>query len=102
MTTQTQVPATGFAIPKFAQDIVAGTVGGWAQVVVGHPFDTIKVRMQTQPNPPIYNNAVDCFRSLVKEEGVSWIENQNGVTPKDKNLTSIISPKVFIEVSPHH
>jgi hypothetical protein len=35
MTTQTQVPATGFAIPKFAQDIVAGTVGGWAQVVVG-------------------------------------------------------------------
>ncbi|KAJ2964688.1 hypothetical protein NQZ79_g461 [Umbelopsis isabellina] len=69
MTTQTQVPAAGFAVPKFAQDIIAGTIGGWAQVVVGHPFDTIKVRMQTQPNPPVYNNAVDCFRALVKEEG---------------------------------
>jgi hypothetical protein len=25
------------------REIVAGTVGGWAQVVVGHPFDTVKV-----------------------------------------------------------
>ncbi|KAL0076048.1 mitochondrial carrier domain-containing protein [Phycomyces blakesleeanus] len=59
----------GFAIPKLAQDLIAGTAGGWAQVVVGHPFDTLKVRLQTQPSPPIYKNAMDCFRSLVKQEG---------------------------------
>lgn len=35
MTTQTTVPTTSFAIPKFAQDVIAGTIGGWAQVVVG-------------------------------------------------------------------
>jgi hypothetical protein len=35
MTTQTTVPTTSFAIPKFAQDLIAGTIGGWAQVVVG-------------------------------------------------------------------
>lgn len=35
MTTQTTVPNTNFAIPKFAQDLIAGTIGGWAQVVVG-------------------------------------------------------------------
>lgn len=37
----------------------------------GHPFDTLKVRLQTQPSPPIYRNAVDCFQKLVKAEGVS-------------------------------
>ncbi|CAO3614174.1 unnamed protein product [Cunninghamella blakesleeana] len=58
-----------FAIPKLAQDLIAGTIGGWAQVVVGHPFDTLKVRMQTQPSPPIYKNAMDCFNQLVKSEG---------------------------------
>ena len=29
------------AIPKLAQDLIAGTVGGWAQVVVGNPKSTI-------------------------------------------------------------
>ncbi|KAI8639562.1 mitochondrial carrier domain-containing protein [Parasitella parasitica] len=56
-------------IPKLAQDLVAGTIGGWAQVVVGHPPDTIKVRLQTQPSPPIYSSAMDCVRKLIKEEG---------------------------------
>lgn len=59
------------AIPKVAQDLIAGTVGGWAQVIVGQPLDTIKVRLQTQPSPPIYRNATDCFSQLVKQEGVS-------------------------------
>jgi solute carrier family 25 carnitine/acylcarnitine transporter 20/29 len=26
---------SSFAIPKLAQDLIAGTIGGWAQVVVG-------------------------------------------------------------------
>lgn len=26
---------TTFAVPKLAQDLIAGTIGGWAQVVVG-------------------------------------------------------------------
>lgn len=58
------------AIPKLAQDLIAGTVGGWAQVLVGQPLDTIKVRIQTQPSPPIYRNATDCFQQLVRTEGV--------------------------------
>lgn len=57
------------AIPELAQDLIAGTIGGWAQVIVGHPPDTIKVRLQTQPNPPIYSGAMDCVRKLLKEEG---------------------------------
>lgn len=55
--------------PPLVQELVAGTFGGWAQVVVGHPFDTLKVRLQTQPDPPKYRNAFDCFKTIVREEG---------------------------------
>ncbi|KAG0007467.1 hypothetical protein BGZ80_004633, partial [Entomortierella chlamydospora] len=34
-----------------------------------HPFDTLKVRLQTQPNPPKYSGAMDCLRVTLKEEG---------------------------------
>ncbi|ORZ00003.1 mitochondrial carrier domain-containing protein, partial [Lobosporangium transversale] len=58
-----------FVLPTWVNDVVAGTVGGWAQVISGHPFDTLKVRLQTQPNPPKYKGAMDCLRMTIKEEG---------------------------------
>ncbi|MBM6385097.1 MAG: MC/SLC25 family protein [Paenibacillus sp.] len=85
-------------IPKVAQDLIAGTVGGWAQVIVGQPLDTIKVRLQTQPSPPLYKNATDCFRQLVKQEGVKL--KQTSILKKKKKsfvLTYILnSLKVYI------
>lgn len=58
-----------------AIDLFAGTMGGVAQVVVGHPLDTIKVRMQTQVHvagqPPKYSGMVDCISKLVKGEGAA-------------------------------
>ncbi|KAG0251896.1 hypothetical protein DFQ27_008440 [Actinomortierella ambigua] len=66
------------ALPSWVNDIVAGTVGGWAQVVSGHPFDTLKVRLQTQPNPPKYHGAMDCLRQTLKEEGPAGL--YRGVT----------------------
>jgi hypothetical protein len=40
---------------QVAKDVFAGTMGGIAVTMVGHPFDTIKVRLQTQPmDKPIY------------------------------------------------
>ncbi|RKP10218.1 mitochondrial carrier domain-containing protein [Thamnocephalis sphaerospora] len=51
------------------REFVAGTMGGWAQVVVGHPFDTLKVRLQTQTHPPRFHNGMDCLRVTLKEEG---------------------------------
>jgi solute carrier family 25 carnitine/acylcarnitine transporter 20/29 len=53
-----------------ARDIFAGTVAGVTVTLVGHPFDTLKVRLQTQPtNPPLYNGLVDCFQKTLKWEG---------------------------------
>lgn len=66
-------------LPQLAQDVIAGTFGGWAQVLVGQPLDTIKVRLQTQPSPPIYRNATDCFRQLIKQEGPKGL--YRGVAP---------------------
>ncbi|KAI8058075.1 mitochondrial carrier domain-containing protein [Syncephalis plumigaleata] len=54
----------------YIREIVAGTVGGWAQVVVGHPFDTVKVRLQTQSQPPRFHGPLDCVRKTVTREGV--------------------------------
>merc|ERR1712065_24924 len=60
-----------------AKDLVAGAVGGIAQVVTGHPLDTIKVRLQTQTPLPDgsfkYNGFVDCTKTMLKEEGVSGL-----------------------------
>ncbi|KAF8728183.1 hypothetical protein HU200_018770 [Digitaria exilis] len=57
-----------------AKDLTAGTVGGAAQLVVGHPFDTIKVKLQSQPSPPPgqpprYAGAVDAVRQTLATEG---------------------------------
>ncbi|KAG7389635.1 hypothetical protein PHYPSEUDO_010032 [Phytophthora pseudosyringae] len=50
-------------------DLTAGTVGGIAGVVVGQPFDTVKVRLQTYSK--YYNGAIDCARQTLKHEGFS-------------------------------
>lgn len=50
--------------------ITAGTVGGMATVVVGHPMDTIKVRMQAQSGAAkMYSGAIDCLVKTYKTEG---------------------------------
>uniref|UniRef100_A0A7M4FGM5 Solute carrier family 25 member 20 n=1 Tax=Crocodylus porosus TaxID=8502 RepID=A0A7M4FGM5_CROPO len=55
------------------KNFFAGGFGGVCLVFVGHPLDTIKVRLQTQPKPqagqsPLYSGTFDCFRkTLVRE-----------------------------------
>lgn len=57
-----------------AKDLTAGTVGGAAQLIVGHPFDTIKVKLQSQPvpppgQPPRYSGAIDAVKQTLGAEG---------------------------------
>jgi ornithine carrier protein len=45
-------------------------MGGFIGKLVEFPFDTIKVRLQTQPLDQIrYKNAWDCVRKMVCNEG---------------------------------
>lgn len=55
-------------------DLTAGTVAGVAQLAVGHPFDTIKVKLQNMPvtspgGAPLYTSALDATRKTVAAEG---------------------------------
>ncbi|KAJ7295652.1 hypothetical protein O6H91_14G053300 [Diphasiastrum complanatum] len=57
-----------------AKDLAAGTLAGAAQLLVGHPFDTIKVKLQSQPvpppgQPPVYAGAMDAVKKTLAAEG---------------------------------
>lgn len=57
-----------------AKDLLAGTMAGAAQLLVGHPFDTIKVKLQSQPRPspgelPKYSGAMDAVKKTLVSEG---------------------------------
>ena len=66
------------------KDLIAGTGAGAAQLVVGFPFDTIKVKLQNMPRPapgesPLYTSAVDALRKTVAEQGSSGLFKGMGV-----------------------
>ncbi|PHT59855.1 hypothetical protein CQW23_02218 [Capsicum baccatum] len=57
-----------------AKDLTSGTIGGATQLIIGHPFDTIKVKLQSQPTPlpgqhPKYSGAIDAIRQTVAAKG---------------------------------
>ena len=47
-------------------NLFAGGLGGLCSLVVGYPFDTVKVRLQTSSN---YSSAIDCLKKIVIGEG---------------------------------
>ncbi|THH29269.1 hypothetical protein EUX98_g4925 [Antrodiella citrinella] len=53
---------------KTIKDLTAGTAGGIAQVLVGQPFDIVKVRMQTSAKGT-YAGMLDCAGRILKQEG---------------------------------
>ncbi|KAI9742312.1 MAG: hypothetical protein M1818_004212 [Claussenomyces sp. TS43310] len=57
---------------------VAGVFSGIAKLTVGHPFDTIKVRLQTS-TPSQFNGPLQCLLQTVRKEGVLGL--YKGATP---------------------
>ncbi|ORY67229.1 mitochondrial carrier domain-containing protein [Pseudomassariella vexata] len=49
-----------------AKDLFSGAVGGIAQVLIGQPFDIVKVRLQTGTQ---YTSALEAARSIYAKEG---------------------------------
>ncbi|RAK72012.1 carnitine:acyl carnitine antiporter [Aspergillus fijiensis CBS 313.89] len=52
------------------RSLVAGGVGGVCAVVVGHPFDLVKVRLQTAERG-VYAGAIDVVKKTVAREGLA-------------------------------
>ncbi|KAK5170178.1 uncharacterized protein LTR77_004763 [Saxophila tyrrhenica] len=57
---------------------VAGVFSGIAKLSVGHPFDTIKVRLQTSSKTQ-FSGPIDCVLQTLRKEGVNGI--YKGATP---------------------
>jgi len=58
-------------LKRAVKDIVGGTIGGIGLTIVGHPFDTLKVRLQTQSHTnPRYSGLVDCVKQTYHSEGL--------------------------------
>ena len=66
------------ATPSNYKGFVAGVFSGIAKLSVGHPFDTIKVRMQTSQNAQ-FNGPLDCLMKTVRNEGLVGV--YKGATP---------------------
>jgi len=49
-------------------EVIAGGLGGIAVVLVGHPFDTTKTRLQVAPRG-YYKSTLDCVRHTIRDEG---------------------------------
>nr|XP_030725414.1 solute carrier family 25 member 48 isoform X7 [Globicephala melas] len=49
------------------EDFVAGWIGGAASVIVGHPLDTVKARLQAGTG---YGSTLSCIRTVYRRESV--------------------------------
>ncbi|CAF9921506.1 MAG: hypothetical protein GOMPHAMPRED_002307 [Gomphillus americanus] len=63
------VQATAATVSSM-RSLVAGGVGGVCAVIVGHPFDLVKVRLQTAERG-MYNGAMDVVRTTIAREGLA-------------------------------
>lgn len=61
--------------PRYA-GFVAGVFSGVTKLAVGHPFDTVKVRLQTSAQ---FAGPMDCIRQTIRKEGVRGF--YKGATP---------------------
>uniref|UniRef100_A0AC35UGP0 Mitochondrial carrier protein n=1 Tax=Rhabditophanes sp. KR3021 TaxID=114890 RepID=A0AC35UGP0_9BILA len=49
-------------------DFLAGTVGGIAGVITGHPLDTVKVHLQAESHGSKFG-MIECIRNILKKDG---------------------------------
>lgn len=59
--------SSGGTFSSAAIDFAAGSMGGIANVLVGQPLDTVKVKMQTSAQ---YRNPFSCFVKTLTMDGV--------------------------------
>ncbi|PMD41791.1 amino acid transporter arg-13 [Hyaloscypha variabilis F] len=59
------------ALVDAMEDIVYGSIAGVAGKYIEYPFDTVKVRLQSQPDglPLRYTGPLDCFRQSIRSDG---------------------------------
>jgi solute carrier family 25 carnitine/acylcarnitine transporter 20/29 len=59
------------------RSLAAGAAGGLCAVIVGHPFDLVKVRLQTAEKG-LYSGAMDVVKRTVAREGLARVRLSPG------------------------
>ncbi|KAH8835909.1 mitochondrial carrier [Flagelloscypha sp. PMI_526] len=89
------------------KSFVSGGVGGVCAVLVGHPFDLTKTRLQTA-SPGTYTGAVDVVKKTLARDGVSGL--YRGIVPPLLGVTPIFavsfwgydtSKKIILSLTPN-
>ena len=62
--------ATASSAASSVKAFISGGFGGICAVLVGHPFDLTKTRLQTA-QPGVYKGAVDVVRKTLAKDGVT-------------------------------
>ncbi|KAF5384976.1 hypothetical protein D9615_001391 [Tricholomella constricta] len=70
------------------KSFIAGGCGGVAAVLVGHPFDLTKTRLQTA-GPGVYTGAVDVVKKALARDGISGM--YRGMVPPLLGVTPIFA-----------
>lgn len=70
------------------KSFISGGFGGISCVLVGHPFDLTKTRLQTAPNGT-YNGTLDVVRKTIKADGVKGM--YRGMGPPLVGVTPIFA-----------
>jgi len=70
------------------KSFISGGIGGICVVVVGHPFDLTKTRLQTAP-PSLYKGAIDVVKKTVAQDGLTGL--YRGVIPPLLGVTPIFA-----------
>ncbi|RAL62780.1 hypothetical protein DID88_004622 [Monilinia fructigena] len=60
------------ALMNSVEDCVYGSIAGVAGKYIEYPFDTVKVRLQSQPYhlPLRYTGPLDCFKQSIRSDGI--------------------------------
>eukprot|EP01132_Coremiostelium_polycephalum_P008257 gene8257-10147_t len=74
------------------RNFIGGSASGVACTLAGHPFDTLKVRLQTEGSTGRFRGLTHCLTTTVKEEGVLAL--YKGATPPMVGM-SIINSCMF-------
>ncbi|KAK1378712.1 hypothetical protein POM88_025456 [Heracleum sosnowskyi] len=77
------------------KEYVAGLLAGVSTVVVGHPFDTVKVKLQkhnTEANGIKYKSGLHCTTRILKTEGVWFFTSYE---TQSKCFLSNDEPRLF-------
>ncbi|KAF0444019.1 mitochondrial carrier [Gigaspora margarita] len=65
--------------PSRLRGFLAGVASGVTKLCVGHPFDTIKVRLQTSGLNSRFNGPLHCLKQTIRKEGFRAL--YKGATP---------------------